>query len=68
MADKREPEKRLCYCPFCDAELGKEASYYCHVCNVEILCCPKCGRPVSRERTVCPHCGANIKEEAAKGG
>ena len=68
MANKREPVKESRYCPYCDAEIAEAAFPYCEACEVEVFYCPKCRETIPRDRQVCPHCGANIKEEAAKGG
>ena len=68
MANKREPMKEPCYCPYCDAEITEAVFSYCEACGVEIFSCPICRQPVSRDKKTCPHCGADIKEEASKGG
>jgi predicted amidophosphoribosyltransferase len=66
MAKKREQIKEHLYCPYCDAEIVEATLLYCKACKVAIFHCPKCGRPVSRDKKKCPHCGADIKVEAAK--
>ena len=68
MADKRKPIKEPRYCPYCDAEIAEASFPYCEVCEVEIFSCPKCQQPVPRDKQECPNCGADIREEAAKGG
>ena len=68
MAEKRDPIKEPRYCPYCDAEVV-EAAFPCReACEVELFYCPKCQQPVLRGKKTCPHCGANIKREASKGG
>ena len=68
MSKKREPVKGPRYCPYCDAEIAEAAFPYCEACEVEIFYCLVCRKPVPRDKKICPHCGADIKEEAAKGG
>ncbi len=68
MADTRKPIKELRYCPYCDEEIAEASFPYCGACEVEIFYCPKCRQPVPRDKPVCPNCGADIREEVAKGG
>jgi Zn-finger nucleic acid-binding protein len=68
VADKREPAKEPLYCPYCDEEIAEAAFPYCEACGVEIFYCPKCCEAIPRDKKICPHCGADIKEETAKGG
>ncbi len=68
MAAKRKQIKEPRYCPYCDAEIAEAAFPYCEACEVEIFACPKCQQPVPRDKQVCPHCGADIRGEVAKGG
>ena len=68
MANKRESIKEPRYCPYCDAEIAEATFPYCQACEVDIFNCPKCQQTISRDNKTCPHCGADIKREAAKGG
>ncbi len=68
MAEKNKPAKKSNCCPYCDEEIAEAASLYCKACQVEIFYCPKCQQPVSRDKQVCPHCGADIRERVAKRG
>ena len=68
MAKNREPVKEHHYCPYCDAEIAEAAFPYCKACELTIFYCPKCHETIPREKKTCPHCGADIKGEAAKGG
>lgn len=68
MAKKSKPIKEPRYCPYCDAEIAEASFPYCGACEVEVFTCPSCREPVKREEKVCPHCGADIRGEAAKGG
>jgi len=67
MADKKEKLSEPRACPFCDAEIAEAAFPYCEACSVKVLRCPKCGLTLPRGKEKCPHCGADIKREAAKG-
>ena len=64
MTEKKEP----IYCPYCDVEITEVNLSLCRACGVTIFYCPKCRKPLPRENRVCPHCGADIREEAARGG
>lgn len=68
MAEKCEQIKEHRFCPYCDAEIAEAAFPYCEACQIEILYCPKCREALPRDKQICPHCGADIKGEAAKGG
>lgn len=61
-------EKQPFSCPYCDIEVTAAALPQCQACGVTIFYCPKCRKPLPRENKLCPHCGADIKREAAKGG
>ena len=65
MAEKPEPTKGSCCCPYCDAEIAKAAFPYCQACEVTIFYCPKCRKAVPRDKAVCPHCGADTRQEVA---
>lgn len=67
MAEKCIPTKGARFCPYCDEEIAEAAFPYCEACGVKLFCCPKCQQPVPRDKQVCPHCGADIREEVAKG-
>ena len=61
-------EKQHCSCPYCDVEMMASELPQCQACGVTIFYCPKCRKPLPRENKLCPHCGADIKGEAARGG
>lgn len=67
MKDSGEQMSKACSCPYCDAEIAREALPWCQTCGVEVLYCPKCHEVIGRDDRVCPHCGASIEEEAARG-
>ena len=66
MTEKKEERKRL-FCPYCDEEMVAVDLSCCQACGVTVFYCPKCREPVAREKRVCPHCGAEIKEEKPDG-
>ena len=53
-----EQKKEPCLCPYCDAEMTEEDVPCCQGCNVEIVYCPQCRKPLARDTMVCSHCGA----------
>jgi len=68
VAGAEKPEKEHLYCPYCDKELTEESPPYCTACGLTSFRCPKCMKLLSRDEKVCPNCGADIKQEAAKQG
>ncbi len=58
MSDK-DKKNSECKCPYCDAELDED-SILCGACNVRIIFCQKCGKPVASNAKKCPNCGAII--------
>ncbi len=48
-------------CPYCDEEIGEATFPYCQACEVKLLYCPNCKKPVKREANKCPSCGAGLK-------
>jgi Zn-finger nucleic acid-binding protein len=68
MAKKREPVKEPRYCPYCDTEIAEATFPYCGACQVPVFYCPKCREVVPRDKKVCPHCGADIREKSNNGG
>ena len=52
--------------PYCDRPAGGVLMPYCNACGVEILYCPQCQEPVSRETKKCPNCGFEIIPETSK--
>ena len=60
MAEHKEKREHL-FCPYCDEEIMKADLPYCQACGLTIFYCPRCRRPVNRDKKVCPHCGAEIK-------
>ncbi|MFC1873341.1 zinc-ribbon domain-containing protein [Chloroflexota bacterium] len=61
MTDNRKVGKEPCLCPYCDAAILQTDSAHCHSCKVTIFYCPQCRKPLPRENSLCPHCGAEIK-------
>ena len=61
MGAEHKPEEERCFCPYCDEEIREAFSPYCGACKVTIFYCPKCRKPLPRDKKVCPHCGAEIK-------
>lgn len=55
-AKKQEEIKHIC-CPFCESDLGEEESPFCQACHREVPYCSKCHEPLSKDATICPHCG-----------
>ena len=47
--------KVACQCPFCESPV-EEAYPFCKACGQKIRRCGKCGRPLSVNEKVCPHC------------
>ena len=66
MGDKPDTEKTIRYCPYCDDEIAEVSFPYCEPCKVTIFYCPKCRQSISRDNKICPHCGADIREEILK--
>jgi len=58
---KKQKEKKHVVCPYCDEEIKALNLPYCTACKVTLLYCPKCSKPTSSDKKVCPHCGAEIK-------
>lgn len=54
-------EKQVQICPYCDEEIAEASFPYCGACQVTVFNCPKCRKPVSRDKKTCPHCGAEIR-------
>ncbi len=59
--EERKTEKEHRFCPYCDEEVAEASVSYCQTCQVTIFYCPKCRKPVPRQKRICPHCGAEIK-------
>ncbi len=55
------PDKEPRFCPYCDSEIAEASFPYCAACEVEVFTCPKCRKPVPRDKKTCPSCGAKIK-------
>ena len=63
MAEKgttNQAEKKEYHCPFCDEEIQDAKLPWCQACGVTITYCSKCGQPLGKDKTVCPHCGARF--------
>ena len=64
MAKKTNPIKEPRRCPFCDEAIAEAAFPYCEACEVTILYCPECQKPVPKGKKACPTCGAEPKLKA----
>ncbi len=60
MANKKDKKGHL-FCPYCDAEITGAKMPFCQPCEVTVFYCPKCHKSFSRDKKVCPHCGAEIR-------
>jgi len=65
MGTEDKLEKGCHSCPYCDDEIAEASLPYRQACEVTEFHCPKCRKPVSRDKQVCPECGAEIKVEDA---
>ena len=61
MVAGRKKEKERRFCPYCDEEIVEAPLPYCQTCKVTVFYCPKCRKPVPRDKKICPNCGAKIK-------
>ncbi len=61
MGAERKVEKVQHSCPYCDEEIGEATFPYCQACEVKLIPCPKCKKPVKQDVKKCPYCGAKIK-------
>jgi RNA polymerase subunit RPABC4/transcription elongation factor Spt4 len=55
-----QQQKAKCFCPYCDQELGPEASLFCKPCRVVLRRCVKCLVVVEANVKVCPQCGQDL--------
>jgi predicted amidophosphoribosyltransferase len=58
---KQQKKKGHLFCPYCEEEMRQADLPYCRACQLTIFYCPKCRKPLPREKRVCPHCGTEIK-------
>ncbi|MDH4300413.1 MAG: zinc-ribbon domain-containing protein [Dehalococcoidia bacterium] len=58
---KEQKKKEHLFCPYCEVEIMEADFPYCRACQVTVFYCPKCRKPLPREKRVCPHCGAKIE-------
>ena len=65
MPEPKEKKEHPAVCPYCDSEMATGDLSLCQACGVRVFLCPGCGKSVSREDKVCPHCGAEIKGEGS---
>jgi hypothetical protein len=66
MEAREKATKQKLYCPYCDEEIMAADLPYCQVCKIEVFYCPECGKPLPREKRVCPHCGVEVKGEKSR--
>ncbi len=53
--------KSGCACPYCEGPI--EMQYpFCQACQVNLIFCQECQKPVGKGEEVCPHCGASIEK------
>jgi len=57
MKESQGEEKKACRCPYCDAELAEETVLCVATCEVVIVECANCGKPVREGAEECPSCG-----------
>jgi hypothetical protein len=57
---KTQTKKSVCKCPFCDAEMVAMELPFCQACQVTIIYCEECGKPLPRNKKSCPNCGAKV--------
>lgn len=57
-----QTKKSVCSCPFCNAELVAKKLPFCQACQVTILYCADCGKPLPKNRKTCPSCGGKVKK------
>lgn len=50
-------KKGACACPYCEEELGEKEDF-CQKCQIDLVDCPQCGKPVNKNADECLHCGA----------
>lgn len=45
-----------CRCPYCNVECA-DIPAICTACQIMIIECSNCGKPVREDADTCPHCG-----------
>ena len=60
MAEQSE-QKVVCHCPYCEVVIEPESAI-CVVCQMVIVECESCGKPVRSDADECPSCGAERKK------
>ena len=45
------------HCPYCDAEMMAMSHPICQACQVTIVYCPHCGKPLAKDEKTCSSCG-----------
>ncbi len=68
MPAKRKPIEGKHVCPFCEDEIFEASFPFCQTCKVTVLVCSECQKPISRDKDVCPHCGAKVRPQRSKKG
>jgi hypothetical protein len=61
-AKSAAPKKTTQHCPFCDVELVAMNLPVCQACEVTILYCADCGKPLPKNKKTCPTCGGKAKK------
>jgi len=54
-------KKATPHCPYCDVELMAMKLPVCQACQVTILYCAECGKPLPTNKKTCPSCGTKVK-------
>ena len=58
-----DQKKTGCQCPYCEAPLFDDL---CQPCEVKVVRCSECGKPLPKDSKECPECGGS--EEENQGG
>jgi predicted amidophosphoribosyltransferase len=54
-------KKATPHCPYCDVELVAMNLPFCQACQITIIYCPHCGKPLPKNNKICPSCGTKVK-------
>ncbi|OFW56501.1 MAG: hypothetical protein A2W01_03570 [Candidatus Solincola sediminis] len=61
MDEQADKKQTICKCPYCEGEIKitSESEVICQPCMVNIVSCPKCGKPMREGQECCPDCGSD---------